>query len=85
MNYEPLTVNYKPFNPQVPYGFFGYKGHSIELALKRDDVDGIREAHKRGWIDTDTITLDSTPLRRMALKKGSVNVEQALAELGYPA
>ena len=84
-DYTPLAKWMKPHDPSANYGFFGYKGMGIELTIKQDDPEAIKEAHKRGLIAADTTTLINTPLRTHAERKGAPKVAAALAELGYPA
>jgi hypothetical protein len=80
----PLADWQNAYDHKSNYGMFGYKGLAIDQAVAKDDAEAILEAHRREWIDKDTRTFMNTPLRRLAANKGSVNVEAALAELGYP-
>lgn len=81
----PLAAWQKPYDPNSAYGMFGYKGLAIDAAVTRDDAEAIIEAHRREWIDRDTVTFMNTPLRRLAAKKGAGKVVAALTDLGYPA
>lgn len=84
-DYTPLADWMRPYNSQESYGFFGYKGYGIETSIRNDDPKAIKEAHKRGWIAPDTVTLTNAPLRAHCERKGSLKVAKALGELGYPA
>lgn len=84
-DYVPLADWMKRFDSNDSYGFFGYKGYGIEASIIKDDPDAMKEAHKRGWIAPDVVTLTNTPLRTHCERKGAVKCAKALGNLGYPA
>jgi hypothetical protein len=83
-DYKPLASWMKTYDSNDNYGFFGYKGYGIETSIRNDDPAAIQEAHKRGWIAPDTVTLTNTPLRTHAERKGALKVAAALGAIGYP-
>lgn len=81
----PLSARGQEPNARRNWGMMGYRGACIDLAVAIDDDEAIREAHRRDWIDRDTVTLLGWPIRKLCRSRGKVKCEAALAELGYPA
>jgi hypothetical protein len=80
----PLSKSGKTVDSRKNWGMFGYKGYCLDLAIEMDDPDAMREAHKRGWIEKDSETTFSTPLRRHCENRGKTRAADVLKELGYP-
>lgn len=72
-----------------PYGMFGYKGASVERAIKFQDIEGIQKAHDLGWINPKTPkhmqTLDGAGLLSWVRGRNLPLSAEKLAQLGFEA
>ena len=66
------------------YGFFGYQGQMIHMAINSDREDMMAEALERKWINQSTKTLANDSLRKFCREHKAPRCDEFLAAQGFP-
>lgn len=75
---DPMTGEWRT------YGFFGYEGHMVDIAISRDAPDALRYCIEQGWIDKSSRMLTDKTVARHCFDEGKAKCADLLADLGWP-
>jgi hypothetical protein len=88
-DYPQITKHYPKYEERRAeeggYGMFGYKGGSIDAALRNNDADGLQKAFDLGWINPDATvqSLKGESLIEICKARGLDGSMKKLQELGF--
>lgn len=61
---------YPAYDQTTNFGFFGWPGRILDMAVRRDDAVTLEEMIRRGWASKDMRVMDGRLLRDWCAERG---------------